>query len=296
MSTFYQMIEETLAEVSNYVRSQESLTYITANMDETTTDIEVDDTNEISKGTVEVGSELVYVTKIDRQSGILKLLPNGRGWRGTQKVAWPSGTTVRNNPTFPRSQIARALNETVTGVDLYAISDYTFNFDGVTGAYELPADFIDVTGVSADNVGPSEIWSVMRNFRIDRNYLMDDGTSGSAIVLHPPVPMPGRDVRVQYVKHGEQMVDLEMEFSEATGLPASCEDVIRLGATWRLVSTIDPGKVTANTPSADVMDTPIQAGQPTSVARYLYQVFNIRLAEERAKQQSKYFRAIQHSG
>lgn len=296
MSTFYQMIEETLAEVSNYVRSQESLTFLTESVTEDQIQLSLDNVNEISKGTVEVGTELVYVNKIDRQNGVIHLLPNGRGWRGTERVPWDSGVTVRNNPTFPRSQIARALNETIAGIDLYAIGETTFMFDGVTGAYPLPTDFIDVTGVSSENVGPSEIWSVLRNFRVDRNYLLDDGSAGSAIVLHPPLPMVGRDVRVQYARTPGMMTLPTKEFDEQTGLPRSAEDVIRLGATWRLVSTIDPGKVTANTPSADVMDTPIQAGQPTGVARYLYQIFNIRLAEERAKQQNQYFRVIQHSG
>ena len=107
--------------------------------------------------------------------------------------------------------------------------------------------------------------------------------------------MAGRDVRVQYTKYPSPLVNDSDNFASTSGLPQSAEDVIRLGAMWRLVSTIDPGKVTAVSPSADVMDAPFEVGQSSSVARYLYQLFGVRLAEEKAKQQKNYLSIIQYA-
>ena len=106
--------------------------------------------------------------------------------------------------------------------------------------------------------------------------------------------MAGRDVRVQYTKYPSPLVNDSDNFASTSGLPQSAEDVIRLGAMWRLVSTIDPGKVTAVSP-ADVMDAPFEVGQSSSVARYLYQLFGVRLAEEKAKQQKNYLSIIQYA-
>ena len=71
--------------------------------------------------------------------------------------------------------------------------------------------------------------------------------------------------------------------------------MIRLGAMWRLISTVDPGKVIARTPAADLVDAPVPSGESTSVSRYLYQLFTVRLNEEKAKQRDNYLSIIQYA-
>lgn len=296
MSTFLEIVEDTSSEVSSYVRNQESITVLTQAATDSDLTLTVDDASAISRGLAEIGDELIYVKSVNTTAGTITVLPGGRGWRGTTASSHGVNTVLRNNPTFPRSQIRRALNDTIRGIDLRAIDSYEFEFDGTQYAYALPTDFQDVTGVSWDAPDTTEIWPLIKRFRLDRNFRVsgDASTMRTAIVLLES-PMPGRTVRVQYAKFPTALSADGDAFASVTGLPASAEDVIRLGAMWRLVSTIDPGKVVAMTPSADLVDSPVPSGESTTVARYLYQLFTVRLAEERAKQQDNYMSIIQYA-
>lgn len=296
MSSFLEMVEDTASEVSSYVRNQESITVLTQAVNDSELTLTVDDASAISRGLAEIGDELIYVKSVNTTAGTITVIPGGRGWRGTTATSHGVNTVLRNNPTFPRAQIRRALNDTIRGIDLRAIDSHEFEFDGTQYAYALPTDFQDVTGVAWDAPDTTEIWPLIKRFRLDRNFRVsgDSSTMRTAIVLLES-PMPGRTVRVQYAKFPTALSSDGDDFVSVTGLPASAEDVIRLGAMWRLVSTIDPGKVVAMTPSADLVDSPVPSGESTTVARYLYQLFTVRLAEERAKQQDNYMSIIQYA-
>ena len=292
MPTLMEMVEQTLAEVAGYVRNQESITVLTQPVASDALTLTVDEVGALSKGTVEVGQELVYVKRVINQSGTAQVMPGGRGWRGTVAEAHDALTIVRNNPMFPKSQIKRALNDTIQGIDLMAMASHEFTFDGTTWAYPLPADFDHVTGVAWQSPDTTGVWPLIKHFRIDRNFRVSgDPNPRCAIVLHE-APVVGQTVRVQYVRLASPLAD-NQDFS-ASGLPASAQDVIRLGAMWRLVTTVDPGKVIATTPSAEMVDGAVESGQPTAVARYLYQLFSVRLAEEKAKQTDNYMSVIQY--
>lgn len=296
MSSFLEMVEDTASEVSSYVRNQESITVLTQAVNDSELTLTVDDASAISRGLAEIGDELIYVKSVNTTAGTITVIPGGRGWRGTTATSHGVNTVLRNNPTFPRAQIRRALNDTIRGIDLRAIDSHEFEFDGTQYAYALPTNFQDVTGVAWDAPDTTEIWPLIKRFRLDRNFRVsgDSSTMRTAIVLLES-PMPGRTVRVQYAKFPTALSSDGDDFVSVTGLPASAEDVIRLGAMWRLVSTIDPGKVVAMTPSADLVDSPVPSGESTTVARYLYQLFTVRLAEERAKQQDNYMSIIQYA-
>lgn len=293
MSAFDTMIEDTISEVSSYVRNQESITVITQAIDSDDLTITLDDATQVSRGLVEIGDELVFVKSVNKQAGTAEILPGGRGWKGSTAATHGINTLVRNNPLYPKVQVARALNDTIKAIDLKAIDNFTFEFDGTRYAYLLPSDFQDAVGVSWNAPDTTSVWPLIKRYRIDRNFYDEDtSTEGQAIVLLE-FPMPGRDVRVQYVKFPTAITSGD-DFSD-TGLPASAEDVIRLGAMWRLISTVDPGKVVAMTPSADLVDQPVAAGDSTAVARYIYQLFSVRLAEEKAKQADNYMSIIQYA-
>jgi hypothetical protein len=293
MSSFATMIEDTLSEASSYIRNQESITVLTQAADADDVELVVDDATQISKGLVEVGDELVYIKSVNKNAGTATVLPGGRGWKGSTAASHAVNTIIRNNPTFPRSQIKRAINDTINAVDLRAIKSTEFEFDGTRYAYVLPTDFDNVTGVSWNAPDTTEVWPIIRRYRIDRNWREESAPTveRSAIVLNE-YPQPGRTVRVQYTGFANSLATGD-DFSD-TGLPASCEDVIRLGAIWRLLSTVDSGKVVANTPSADLVDAPIKPGDSTTVARYVYQLFTVRLAEEKAKQADNFFSVINY--
>jgi len=293
MSSFATMVEDTLSEASSYIRNQESITVLTQAVNASDLTFIVDDATQISKGLVEIGDELVYIKSVNKTAGEAKVLPGGRGWKGSTAASHGVNTIIRNNPMFPRAQIKRALNDTVSSIDLRALKSTEFEFDGTRYAYGLPADFDNVTGVSWNAPDTTEVWPIIRRYRIDRNWRAegDPNTPLSAIVLNE-YPQPGRTVRVQYTGFANTIPE-GGTFAD-TGLPASCEDVVRLGAIWRLLSTVDPGKVVASTPSADLVDAPIKPSDATAVARYAYQLFSVRLAEEKAKQADNFFSVINY--
>jgi hypothetical protein len=296
MATLNQLTEQTIGEIGSYVKNQESVTIITNAIDGDDLTLTVDDATAASKGIIEIDEELMYVKKSVAASGTLQILgtasvASGRGWRGTTATSHIAGSIVRNNPIFPKSQVKRALLETIKGMNFPVIANETFTFNGSDYSYVMPDSLVDVTGVSWELPDSTGVWALIKRWRLDTNYL-DSGTTKQALILNE-APMSGADVRVQYTKYPSTITD-NQELT-VSGLPSSCEDVVRLGAMYRLLSTVDPGKVTATSVSADALDQPVSAGASTSAAKYIFQLYSVRLAEEVAKQQANFLNTIQYS-
>jgi hypothetical protein len=296
MATLNQLTEQTIAEIGSYVRNQESVTIATNTVSATDLTIAVDDASALSKGIVEIDDELLYVKKSVTASGSIQILgttanPTGRGWRATTATSHVSGSVVRNNPLFPRTQVKRAILETIKGMNFPVIANETFTFNGSDYSYVMPDSLVDVTGVSWELPDSTGVWGLIKRWRLDTNYL-NGAATGQALILNE-APDPGRTVRVQYTKYPTTITD-NQELT-VSGLPSSCEDVVRLGAMYRLLSTVDPGKVTATSVSADVLDQPVSAGSSTNTAKYIFQLYTVRLSEEIAKQQANFLNMIQYS-
>lgn len=293
MTTLATMTDQVLAEIASYVKNQESITAVTQPVTASATTIDLDDVKAVSKGTVEIGDELIYVKRTIPTSSQIVVIPGGRGWRGTTATTHAVNTLVRNNPVFPRVQVQRAINETIKGINLMVLANHSFNFTGVQYAYVLPTDVVDVTGVSWNPPDVTKVWPLLKRWRIDRNYYDENTqTTRTALVMHEAV-QSGRDVRVQYVRYPTQMASASSTYA-STGLPESAQDVVRLGAMWRLVSTIDPGKVVMSSPSGEIVDAQVGAGESTNISRYLFQLFQVRLTEERSKQEKNYLQTINY--
>ena len=294
MTTLANMTEQILSELNSYVRNQDSLTVITQPIGSTDLTWFVDDVSAVSKGTCEIGEELVYVKKVLPVDGQIQILPGGRGWQATTAASHLVNSIIRNNPTFPRTQIMRAVNDTIKAIDLYVLANFDFSFDGTTMLYTLPEDLVDVVGVTYETKDSSGRWPTLNDFRLQFNHWPTGATAPRAAIELLSVPPAGYTVRVQYLKPASPISSTD-DFS-ATGFPSSCEDMIRLGAMYRLVSTVDPGKLLANSVGADMLDQPVPAGRASDVSKYLYQLFQARLAEEKAKQADNFDTIIHYTG
>jgi hypothetical protein len=73
-----------------------------------------------------------------------------------------------------------------------------------------------------------------------------------------------------------------------TGLPESCKDLVILGATYRLLSNLDPARASMVSPQADETDSKRPYGSSQSITKQVYSLFNQRLNEEVKSQQEKY--------
>ena len=298
MATLNQLTEQTLGEVNSYVKNQESVTVLTSTTTAGDLTMQVDDPSALSRGIVEIDDELIYLKKVFPNSGTIQALgtagnPSGRGWRTTGATSHVSGSIVRNSPIFPRNQVKRAILETIKSMNFPCITYHTFTFNGADYSYIMPDALEDIVGISWDVPDSTGVWQIIKNYRVDKNYYDSTTQSIKIALILKESPMPGRTVNVQYTKLPTAITD-NQELT-VSGLPSSCEDVVRLGAMYRLLSTVDPGKVIATTVSADTLDQPVQPGASTSAAKYIFQLYTVRLAEEVAKQQANFLNTIQYT-
>jgi hypothetical protein len=77
-------------------------------------------------------------------------------------------------------------------------------------------------------------------------------------------------------------------FANKTGLPESCKDLVILGATYRLLSNLDPARAAMVSPQADEVDNKRPYGSSQSLTKNIYALYSQRLAEEVRSQQDKY--------
>jgi hypothetical protein len=77
------------------------------------------------------------------------------------------------------------------------------------------------------------------------------------------------------------------DFEDTTGLAASCRDVVVLGAAHRLLSMVDPARLSSDSVEANMLDEKINVGSGGAVARNVYALFVQRREEERNRQLSE---------
>ena len=73
-----------------------------------------------------------------------------------------------------------------------------------------------------------------------------------------------------------------------SGLPASSAEVAILGASYKLLSYLDAGRINLSSAEADLNDTKISSSAGVASSRYIYALYQQRLNEEALKLQDKY--------
>ena len=114
MSTFDQLTERVDTLLHGYTVNSEASTWLTTSATTSTTSITVFDTSVIGRGYIQVGDEMMYVNTVNPASSTLTLAPWGRGQRGTTAAAHAANDRVTVSPLFPRNEIKRAINDTIT--------------------------------------------------------------------------------------------------------------------------------------------------------------------------------------
>ena len=124
MTTFNEMIDDTLLHLQGYTKQQDQVTHLTADITSTATTMIVNDVTSISRGTAEVGNELIWIDSVDQQTGTVTIPPYGRGYRSSVAASHTSGSMVTSSPMFPRKTVSQALNDAIISVypELFALS------------------------------------------------------------------------------------------------------------------------------------------------------------------------------
>jgi len=269
----------------SFSQQQQQYSYLTANIGTTDTTLMVNDASQVSTGLIEVGdSELMFVLSVNRQSNSVTLLPTGRGWMGTTPASWSSNTTVENNPIFPYQRVVEAVNDVIDSVypDLFAIGTSQITKISVVYNYELPAAAEEVISVRYQIIGPSQVQPWMRRWRFDPQADSTVFTTGKSIELLEEVT-PGRLITVQYMQEPSEMVNPTDDFVTATGLPASCAELIIFGACEKLAPSLEGPRLLLNSAETSERSSMVQPGSAAKISQYYGQLFEARLQEERRK-------------
>lgn len=289
MSTFNQLTESTLLYLYGYTTLQDQATYLTADINSSTTTIPIADATSISRGTLEIDNELIWVDSVDTTALTATAPPYGRGYRGSVAATHTSGTRVVSSPLFPRRLVQQAINETIHSVypDLFGVAETTFTYNPAISTYALPAGATQVLAVSWQSIGPSREWLPIRRYRLDQNAATGVFASGTSISIYDPV-VPGRTIKVLYAKVPSTLNDGTDDFATVTGLSASAEDLIRLGAAFRMVPFFDSPHLAGNSAEADFTAQGRPVGGASQLGRYLLQMYQIRLSEETRRLQDRF--------
>jgi len=289
MTTLLDLVNETHLLLSGYTQRQDQATSLVNAIGASDYSFVVQNGTVLSRGLVEIDDELIWVDSFDKTSNTATVAPYGRGYRGTTAVAHSAGTRVTIAPVFPRSAIERNLNSAIDAVypDLFATASTTFPFSAARTTYPLPADCIDVMGISWQTIGPSREWLPIRHYRVDRT--ADPATwGGSKTISISDGIIPGRTVTIRYTTKPVPMVNTTDVFESVTGLPSSAREVIILGAAYRMAVYLDLGRVPATTAEASAQGTANPIGSAANLSRMLKQMYNDRLLIEVRRQQEQF--------
>jgi hypothetical protein len=289
MTTFNDMVEEVLINLEGFTLRQDRTTYLTAAIDNNDLTMSLASGDNIGKGIVEIDDELIHLDSVDRSDRSATISPFGRGYRGTTAAAHTLNTKVTFSPSFPRLSVKRAINDTIRAIypNIFGVASTTFTYNAAQTTYSLPVNAETVLALSWDSIGPSGEWIPIRRWRQDPTAASTEYATTNSISIYDSL-VPGRTVQVIYTKEPTTLSSGSDVFTTVTGLSESARDVIVYGAAYRMVSFLDPGRLTFTSPEADQNDTTRQFGAGTNTARYLLALYQQRLQEESQKLNGKY--------
>jgi hypothetical protein len=290
-TTYANMVDEALLNLSGYTLRQDRSTHLTQDITSSGLTLNLADVSNIGKGVVEIDDELLWIDSYDRVSNTATIAPYGRGYNGTVAAAHTINSRVVVAPTFPKAIAKKAINDTIDAVfpQLFAVGVHVFNFNSAKTTYSLPAEAETILYVSWQPTGSTEEWMPLRNWRHDPLANATAFASGNTISVYDNV-QSGRKIQVYYTKKPSTLTASagSAVFETVTGLPSSCKDVILYGASYRLSSFIDPGRLNYSSAEADNADTKIQYGSGASTARFMLGLYQQRLNEEAGKLRDVY--------
>jgi hypothetical protein len=170
---------------------------------------------------------------------------------------------------------------------LWAIESYTFTFNASQTTYALPDDLEQILFISWQTTGSSKEWLPVNRWRADGMANIAEFNTTNTINIYENI-QPGRTVQVYYTTTPDTLDNNNDDFADVTGLPQSSQDVVTLGAAYKLLSFIDSGRISLTSAESDLADSKIPSGAGANNSRYIYALYQQRLNEEALKLQDKF--------
>jgi hypothetical protein len=292
MSTLNEMVDEVRSNLQGYTLRQDRITYVAnpTGLTTTTSEITVGSTNNLAKGVIEIDDELIWIDSFDKANNKLNVIPGfGRGYQGTVPSPHAQYAQVTLAPTFPRVAIKKAINDVINGLfpNLWAVSYYTFTFNPSQTTYALPDDVESILYISWQTTGSSQEWLPINRWRADGMANAATFNTNNTVSLYDNI-QPGRTVQVWYTSVPNTLDANTDDFADVSGLPQSCQDVITLGAAYKLLSFLDPGRINLSSAEADNADSKIPSTAGVASSRYIFALYQQRLNEEALKLKDRF--------
>jgi len=292
MPTLAEMIDEVRANLAGYTLRQDRITYVTnsGGISNTATSITIGSQSNLAKGVIEIDDELMWIDTFDKANNTLTVAPGfGRGFQGTTAAPHAQYAQVTLAPTFPRINIKKAINDTINSYypKLWSVSSYTFTFNASQITYALPDDAEQILYMSWQTTGSSQEWLPINRWRMDPMANASTFNTNNTVNIYENI-QPGRTVQVWYTTEPNTLDASTDDYEDVTGLPASTYDVTILGASYKLLSYLDTGRINLTSAEADLNDTKNPYNSGASASRYIFALFQQRLQEEALKLSDKY--------
>jgi hypothetical protein len=290
MATLAEMVDEVRSSLAGYTLRQDRITYLNSAINTTDLAIQVGSSSNLAKGIIEIDDELIWIDNFNSTTNTLNAAPGfGRGWQGTPPAPHAQYSQVTLTPTFPRTVIKQAINDTINSFfpKLWAINSTTFTFNASQTTYPLPDDCESIIYASWQTTGSSLEWLPINRWRADPMANVSAFNTTNTINIYENI-QPGRTVQVYYTTTANTLDANTDDFADVTGLPDSCRDVVTLGASYKLLSYVDSGRINLSSAEADLNDTKIPSSAGVASSRYIFALYNQRLTEESLKLQDKF--------
>jgi len=290
MATLAEMVDEVRSSLAGYTLRQDRITYLNTAINTTDTAIQIGSSSNLAKGIIEIDGELIWIDNFNSSNSTLNAAPGfGRGYQGTSPAPHAQYAQVTLTPTFPRTVIKQAINDTINSFfpKLWAVNSTTFTFNASQTTYPLPDDVESILYMSWQTTGSSLEWLPINRWRADPMANISTFNTTNTVNIYENI-QPGRTVQVYYTTTANTLDANTDDFADVTGLPASCRDVVTLGASYKLLSYVDSGRINLSSAEADLNDTKIPSSAGVSSSRYIFALYNQRLNEEAMKLQDKF--------
>jgi len=258
MSTLNEMVDEVKSNLQGYTLRQDRISYVAnANGLTTTSDeITIGSSASLAKGIIEIDDELIWIDSFNKATSTLNVIPGfGRGYQGTAPAPHAQYAQVTLAPTFPRTAIKKAINDTINSLfpNLWAVTSTTFTYNASVTTYALPDDLESILYLSWQTTGSSQEWLPINRWRADGMANAATFNTNNTVSIYDSV-QPGRTVQIWYTTTANTLDNNTDDFADVTGLPQSCQDVVTLGAAYKLLSFLDPGRINLSSAEADAAD------------------------------------------
>ena len=286
------MVDEIKSNLQGYTLRQDRISYVanTGGISTTDASIAIGSASNLAKGIIEIDDELIWIDSFNKANSTLNVIPGfGRGYQGTSPAPHAQYAQVTLAPTFPRTAIKKAINDTINSLfpNLWAVTSTTFTYNASVTTYALPDDLESILYLSWQTTGSSQEWLPINRWRADGMANAATFNTTNTVSIYDSV-QPGRTVQVWYTAVPDTLDNNSDDFADVTGLPQSAQDVITLGASYKLLSFLDPGRINLTSAEADSADSKIPSSAGVSSSRYIYALYQQRLNEEALKLKDRY--------